>query len=610
MATSLNDNYLPEERYRAVIEHKNGKLVVSAGPGTGKTFSLLRKIENLISNNVDPSRIYYLTFANSIVDAFKADIRKPKKQHGLGIDADGLGINILTLHSLAFKIVKTYSDKLRLPPHLEIIDLSPKSQNILSRVFVGDLFEYSKSLGFAANKKSFDQLLHQLTEAWRMNIHLIEYEKLERVITLFCKKYSMCPWDKLVLLAIKVLSENGLPKWLQNAQHFMIDEYQDFNPSEQQLLELITEPSDSIIIVGDPDQSIYSGRSASPQGLTDLLTQNDVKYVNFIHCRRCPKKVITAANNMLQFMDPAGYMNKKLQPFKNDDGDFTITSYKSCKEEVEKIVDVLKSFIRSDGSDVIVLVSEKRVAEYYATKFREAGIICKVKATDAASDLLLAIMRFVILHSHPFLERVVLSCFPNVERKYRSNVLSMFANGNNTLIDTLSQVAIDQNWRKRLKDSLSSFTYVITNLISDDVNLIMEGFSKLNLKVSLNLITDLLVSDKTLSVRERVELSLKPDEEEKQESVNDITSVEIMTMHSAKGLSKQIVIIPAFDEKLLPGDNKGERLAEKHRLLYVAITRAEGQVVITFPKTRARGDPLNYGAKPKISSYADILLPR
>lgn len=608
MAICLNNNYIPKERYRAVVEHGNGKFVVSAGPGTGKTFSLIRKIESLIDGGVDPSQIYYLTFVNSIVDAFKEDISKPKKQYGLGINADGLGINILTLHSLAFKIIKTYSAELELPSYLEIIDLSPKPQSISSQVFVDDLFQYSKGLGITDNKRSFNQLLYQLTEAWKTNVEPINCEKLEQAITLFFKKYSVCSWDQLVLLAIKVLSKNRIPRWLQNAQHFMIDEYQDFNPSEQRLLELITEPADSVIIVGDPDQSIYSGRSASPQGLINLLARDDVEYVNFTYCRRCPKKVIAAANNMLQFMHPAGCMDKKLQLFKDEDGDFTITQYKSCKEEVEKIADVLKGIDALHRSDVIVLVPTRKVAEYYTTKLCEAGIVCNTKITNVASDLLSVIMRLIILHNHPFLQRVVLSHFLNVERKYRNDALFMFVNGSNTFIDTLNQVAADQNWQKKLKDSLLSFTNVVTELISDDVDSIITGFSGLNLEINPGAITNFLANDEELSERERVESFLNSDDPEEQKSTNDVVSIKVMTMHSSKGLSKQLIIIPAFDQKLLPGDSKGERLAEKHRLMYVALTRAERQVVITFPETRAKGDPLNYGAKPKISSYADILL--
>ena len=107
MARSLNDKYESIERFKAVVDHKNGLLVVAAGPGTGKTFSLLRKIEKLLDDDVDPTQIYYLTFVNSIVDAFRDDIRKEKARGGLGLDPETLGIHVSTLHSLALKIVKT-----------------------------------------------------------------------------------------------------------------------------------------------------------------------------------------------------------------------------------------------------------------------------------------------------------------------------------------------------------------------------------------------------------------------------------------------------------------------------------------------------------------------
>ena len=144
--------------------------MVSAGPGTGKTFSLLRKIESLLEMGIEPQQIYYLTFVNSVVDAFKADVRKSKQEGGLDAEPDGLGINISTLHSLAFKIVKVYSDELELAPHLEVLDLSPKPQSILSQIFVKDLYMCAKQSGIVADKWSFNRLLSRLTDGWRRNI--------------------------------------------------------------------------------------------------------------------------------------------------------------------------------------------------------------------------------------------------------------------------------------------------------------------------------------------------------------------------------------------------------------------------------------------------------
>jgi len=610
MATSLNSKYEPIDRHRAVVEHGSGLLVVSAGPGTGKTYALLKKLESLIESGVHPNQIYYLTFVNSIVDAFRADIRRPKENDGLGVDADDLGVRVSTLHSLAFKIVKVYADDLGLSAHLEVIDLSPKPQDLLSRIFVGDLYEYSRSTGLAANKKNFDALLRRLTEAWRRNVlPATDCEPLQRAVALICKIYLVCSWDQLVLLAIKALLEHGLPTWLQGAQHFLIDEYQDFNPAEQHLLELITEPSDSVVIVGDPDQSIYGGRSASPQGLANLLIRDDVECVNFVYCWRCPKKVVTAANNMLKYMDAGGYADKELHPIKDEDGDFAIIQFKSCKAEVEHIARILLDLDASDKADIVVLLPERKVANYYATRLRESGLDCKVKTADMGLDLLIVTLRLVLSHRQPFLQRALLSHIPNLERKYKNQVLAVFLSVNDSLADTLSQASADQNWRKPLRESLSLFVNSFRRLVSGDADSILAGLTDLNLEVTKDVIVCLLASDEDLSPGERVELSLRTAEQQSEESTDDATSIPVLTMHSSKGLSKQLVIIPAFDETLLPGDNKRERLAEMHRLMYVAITRAKGQVLITFPRTRGRGDYVIRGAKPKLSSYAKILVP-
>jgi DNA helicase-2/ATP-dependent DNA helicase PcrA len=610
MPKLLNDNYPSSERHRAVVEHGKGLLVVVAGPGTGKTYSLLRKIESLIDSGVEPAQIYYITFVNSIVEAFKDDIRRPKDQGGLGVDPDELGIHISTLHSLAFKIVKVYSDRLGLPKHLEVIDLSPKRQSVLSQVFVGDLFAYAKGKGIVGDKKSLDRLLNKLTESWRCNRTVpSDCNDLAEVIRSLCQRYQVCPWDQLVLHAIRAVEGKGLPTWLKGAQHFLFDEYQDFNPSEQRLIELITEPSVSVIIVGDPDQSIYSGRSASPNGLRGLLERSDAKTVNFVYCRRCPKSVVTAANNLLRFMDKAGYAQKELQAYKDEQGEFGIQPFKNCKAEVDKLTRILQNLDKSQIKDAILLLPERRVAEYYAEKLNHSGVACSIKSADTAAELRDALLRLIILHHQPFLCRILLALFQNIERKFRDQVLAGFLGDGSSLADALTQASEDHKWQMRQKDSLRDFAASLDALTSNDAGLITSILTDLNNQVHKDLITCLLNSGPDKSARDRVTTCMEATAEDDQESDAETACLQVMTIHSSKGLSKQFVIIPAFDKKLLPGDNEGERLKEMHRLVYVAVTRAKGQVLITFPETRARGDPSIFGAKPKLSCYANILAP-
>jgi superfamily I DNA/RNA helicase len=492
---------------------------------------------------------------------------------------------------------------------LEVIDLSPKPQSVLSQIFVGDLFAYTKGKRIVTDKKSFDRLLSKLTESWRCNRTIpSDCHDLDEAVELFCKKYQVCPWDQLVLHAIRAVESNGLPTWLQGAQHFLIDEYQDFNPSEQRLIELITEPSDSIIIVGDPDQSIYSGRSASPDGLRGLLERPDAKTVNFVYCRRCPKRVVAAANNLLRFMDKAGYSEKELLAFKDEDGEFAIQSFKSCKAEVEELTKILQGLDESQIKTTILLLPARKVAEYYAKKLSEAGVTCMIKSADTEAELREAIFRLIVLPPQPFLCRVLLAHFQNIEKKYREQALTEFVSGNMSLSESLFQTSVAQHWQKKIRGSLTDFTTVLNALGSGDVETIVASLKNLNIQTSESMITCLLNSDTDKSARERVATCIEQTSEHDQISDGEAAALQVMTMHSSKGLSKKLVIVPAFDEKLLPGENTGERLAEIHRLVYVAVTRSKDRVLITFPSTRAKGDPLNFGPKPKLSSYTAILL--
>ncbi|MCH7783091.1 hypothetical protein IID62_08485 [candidate division KSB1 bacterium] len=242
-------------------------------------------------------------------------------------------------------------------------------------------------------------------------------------------------------------------------------------------------------------------------------------------------------------MDPAGFADKELQPFKDEDGDLVIASFISCKAEVEQIVKLLKTLDASEKSDTIILLPAKKAIDYYVNKLKVSGIDCKVRATDLSEEVLLAILRLVILPDHPFVIRIVLLHFQNIERKFRTKVLPMFIDGGDSLVETLKRAGEDKKWQKRLKETLSDFVSTAEQLISNNVDSIVAGLSELSYEVKREIIEFLLASDDNLSARERVESALYSEETESDEDTEDTGKIEVMTMHSSKGLSKQLVII-------------------------------------------------------------------
>jgi hypothetical protein len=166
-------------------------------------------------------------------------------------------------------------------------------------VFIDDLHTTARTNGHTAGKNELNKQLDAIQDCWQCSERVpAPVNAVDGDITALGARYESMPWDRLVPTANEAIEQFGLPSWLSKAKHFLVDEYQDFNPSEQKLISLVSLPSDSVIIVGDMDQSIYSGRSASPAGLRGLLERDDVTTVNFVWCRRCPRSVIGAANKI------------------------------------------------------------------------------------------------------------------------------------------------------------------------------------------------------------------------------------------------------------------------------------------------------------------------
>lgn len=609
MTHYLNKHYKEEERYKAILDHGKGLLVINAGPGTGKTWGLIRKIENLLQKKADPDKIYYLTFANNILDAFKHDIAKPVKEDGLGKTVKELGIHASTLHSLGFKIIKTYAERLKLPDFIETFDLDPYGQFILSRKLTRDVYHTAKAkLGTTWVK--FNQDIKKLKQSWQKELPIDDdIKEFSEIVLNISKRYQAMPWDLLVPRANEVIEKHGLPRWLKDAQHFLIDEFQDFNPSEQKLIEFITEPSDSVIIVGDTDQSIYSGRSASPVGLNKLLEGKETYSVNLVHCWRCPEVIICLANKILSRIDPESFKSKKLFPSKKERGNFELKSFKSSRAEIDYIAQKINEW-RKMGEDleIVMLFPIKKGIEFYRKGLEKRRIKCFVSQINNQEEFLIAYLKLIIFGSHPLLYRLLLSNFPNLNKKFQNEVLPLFIEEKKTLSQTLEEVASSSSWGVKVSKEYEEYKAKIANLKSRNSEIILKELKSLGYEIKIEMVEELLGDLPEKYKHDKLNSML--DKIIRDDNLRDF-DVYLLTMHGSKGLNKDLVIIPAFEDKWLPGNSKEEALKEKHRLFYVAVTRSRRGLLMTYPRTRARKDPLNYtprGTRRGISRYAKLIM--
>jgi superfamily I DNA/RNA helicase len=278
---NLDHLYPEDQRQQAFADHQSGTLVALAG--TGKTYSLLVRIKELTENrHIDSASICYLTFIREIARAFKDDLylKYPGSVMPQHITAS-------TLHSLACRLIRSRGYRIQLDGHLYILNLCDNRDEV-ARIAVSDIKstlpkgatirtdkEMRQHLEFIKTKRQKGESVDNLTR---------DNALVERTYQAYSRALKLLDWDEVIPLATFLYSdEDDGPDWLKKHQHLLIDEYQDFNIAEQNFLELVSKSVASRVIVGDDDQSIYSGRGASPNGIRELVQDPNTNSVSLAH---------------------------------------------------------------------------------------------------------------------------------------------------------------------------------------------------------------------------------------------------------------------------------------------------------------------------------------
>jgi DNA helicase-2/ATP-dependent DNA helicase PcrA len=296
--TNLDPKYDIDNRTAAFENHESGILVSLAGPGTGKTFSLLRRIAALTKRGEDVESICYVTFIKEISNAFIADFIG---EFGLPFYETSKP-RISTLHSFACRLLRNRGFEYGFDGELYFLSITDHD-DIGSEIFLEDL------LPFVADETTHTppqlrQVLDQIKEAWR---NLVNPDSLPASVKSIIPvsldllhAYRLIDWDQTIPMAHGLFTKlTDYPKWLSQIKHFLVDEYQDFNRAEQSFIASLSVISKSMVIVGDDNQSLYSRRGGSPAGLIELYSSELCDQISLLKCRRCKSRIVEAANTFL-----------------------------------------------------------------------------------------------------------------------------------------------------------------------------------------------------------------------------------------------------------------------------------------------------------------------
>ena len=263
-ASRLDRSALNPKQLEAV-DTLSGPLMVVAGPGSGKTRVLTDRLINLLEHNTDPRSILAITFTKKAANEVKERVAA-KASHGRT-----RGMWLRTFHGFCLGVVKAHTEFLGLPADPVIWDTNDTKKmirNICKELGV----EYSADMHnqiFSAKdlcESSVDEMFTTLADAEALQVWG-SYEKVKA-------RNGAMDFSDIQLLAVKVLENPDLQAlWRKKFRHISVDEFQDTNPVQQHLVKLIGTGADSIMVVGDGDQSIYGFRGAVPL-VMDLFAAN------------------------------------------------------------------------------------------------------------------------------------------------------------------------------------------------------------------------------------------------------------------------------------------------------------------------------------------------
>jgi DNA helicase-2/ATP-dependent DNA helicase PcrA len=337
-----------------------------AGPGTGKTFSLTRRVQRLLEEGVHPTNILVVTLTRTAAD----DLRR-------GLDSLGVGgseaVHASTLHSLCFSILSQE----------EVFQMTGRMTRLLA-MFERDILlkDLPDQLGTITQKKS---LLVQYEAAWAgLNGSPLgappaglPHEFQNALINYF--QWHKCMLvGELVPLAYTYLSQNPYTPILQRFDHILVDEYQDLNRADQAVIELLAASSLSdnrgqLAIIGDDDQSIYVLlRSAHPRGIIEFPADHDV---SFVECGRCPRSVVEIAQNLIEH-NPERARGPLVPCPGNPEGEIFNVVFETMEDEAEGVARFVDHRIRSgavDPGEVLIIANWREIAYRIRDRLIELG---------------------------------------------------------------------------------------------------------------------------------------------------------------------------------------------------------------------------------------------
>ncbi len=618
------DAVKPNREQQQVIDTVDGAVLVVAGAGTGKTATVVKRIEHIIKDGyARPWQVLAITFTNKAAGELKERL-----ENTIGSEANDIWAQ--TFHSMCSRMLRRFGDRLGYTQHFTIYDTDDQKR-VMKRV--------QKNLGIDDKFLNHRSILTEISRAKDSLIDPREYKHTNQndfrksKIAECYRDYQQellrsdaMDFDDMIFNTVRLLKENPdvLETYRHQFKYIIVDEYQDTSYAQYVLTYLLAGEHHNICVVGDDDQSIYRFRGATIENIMRFKERYEGEGVKVIQLQlaenyRSKQNILDAANAVIA-NNKTRLADKRLRSYAGKDGD-KIVLYTANNEldEAQFIIDQINENVKNGMAykDHAVLYRMNAQSRNIEIMMAKSGISYRIIGGNRFFDrkeIKDIVSYFALINNtadNVRLQRIINVPKRGIGDTMFNYILEIAAANKMTAFEVCEQ-ADEFAKTQRSANKLKSFCNMINGFRQDledgmSVNdLLQEILEQTGYFAYLDEDDPTKADDRKANVQELSSMFVKYQEEDENftlqtfledvalvsdiDSYNeDEDSVVLMTLHSAKGLEFPVVFIPGMEEGIFPGNQSmysDEDLEEERRLAYVGITRAREKLYLVSARQR------------------------
>lgn len=605
---------------RAAVTAPNQAVLVLAGAGSGKTRVLVHRIAWQIQvEGISAHGILAVTFTNKAAREMRNRL-EDLLEHSVHTMWIG------TFHGLAHRLLRRHAKQAKLPDTFQVMD-SADQLRVIKRLVAGMNLDETKwppkqiQWYINAQKDEGKRAKHQLEPGDVFQRQMLAvYRAYEEI----CDRSGLVDFAELLLRAHELLRDNAdlLEFYQQRFLRVHVDEFQDTNTIQYAWLRLLTDGKDNLFVVGDDDQSIYGWRGARIENIFSFQQHYpNHQVIKLEQNYRSTGNILKAANKVISVNEAR--MGKELW---TDAGEGELISLYAAFNELDEayfVVDRIKAWVNEGGlrSDAAILYRSNAQSRQFEEKLMATGTPYRVYGglrffERAEIKNALAYLRLMPNRDDDAsFERVINTPTRGLGAKAIDDIRLIAKDQSMSLWSAAITLLKQKPLTPRAKNALVGFLELIDRLSTQAEGL--ELHEKVQMVNEQSGLIELYKNEKGDRGEEKLEnldelinaARLFDGGQENEENLNELDlflahasleagdmqgdefedCVQLMTLHSAKGLEFKLVFLVGMEESLFPSQQSSDdiaRLEEERRLCYVGMTRAMRQLYLTYAESR------------------------